>query len=356
MQLQKHKNTLIKIGAILAGAALGFAALPLGLPFLLGWLLALGAERAVRFLGERTSLPRWARSGICVTALFAVLGAVLYFFVRVLWEELVRLVGQLPELLGRLRPVLDQMRTVLEGWAAKAPGSLSRALIRWIEELFAGGSVLLDSLYGFLSGLVSRVVTGLPGLLLTLVTTLIATYMTSAALPEIKAWLKKHLPRERQNQLRTLRGKCRSAFGGWVKAQMKVMLIVFCVLTVGLWMLRVEFALLFGGLIAILDALPVLGTGTVLIPWALVCFLQGQTGRGVGLLVLYGAVSLTRSIMEPRLVGRQLGLHPLVSLMAFYVGYRLFGVAGMILLPLLAVVVRQFFGPHTVEEPMKNGE
>ena len=341
MQLQKHKNTLLKVGAVGLGAAVGFAALPLVLPFLLGWVLALCAERAVRFLGERTGLPRWVRSGICVTALFAVLGAVLYFFVRVLWEELVRLVGQLPELLSGIRPALDRLREVLELWAAKAPGSLSRALIRWIEELFEGGSVLLDSLYGFLSGLVSRVVTGLPGLLLTLVTTLIATYMTSAALPEIKAWLKKRLPAERQTQLRSLRGRCRSAFGGWVKAQMKLMLIVFCVLTVGLWLLRVEFALLFGGLIAILDALPVLGAGMVLIPWALVCFLQGNTGQGMGLLVLYGAVSLTRSILEPRLVGRQLGLHPLVSLMAFYIGYRLFGVPGMILLPLLAVLVNQ---------------
>ena len=86
-----------------------------------------------------------------------------------------------------------------------------------------------------------------------------------------------------------------------------------------------------------------LGTGTVLIPWALVSFLQERSGLGFGLLALYGAASLTRSVLEPHLVGRQLGLPPLATLMAFYAGYRLFGVAGMILSPVLAVLVWQLY-------------
>ena len=342
MQLQKWRKPLLTAALAGAGLFLGFALLPLLLPFLLAYGAALAAEPAVAALGRKTRLPRWARSGLCVSGLFLGAGLILCFFGCILWEELLRLVGQLPGLLHRLQPVLEQLRSSLETLAQKAPDSLARPLIRWIGELFAGGAGLLESLYGFLSGLVSGVVTGLPRLFLGLVTAVIASYMTSAALPRIKARLRRHLPAAWQEWLRRARARVRAVFGGWCRAQAKLMLLVFGLQSLGLWILGVDFPLLFGGLIALLDALPVLGTGTVLIPWALVSFLQADSLRGFGLLALYAVSSLSRSALEPHLVGKQLGLPPLLSLMAFYVGYRLFGLAGMILLPLAAVTVKPF--------------
>jgi len=93
--------------------------------------------------------------------------------------------------------------------------------------------------------------------------------------------------------------------------------------------------------VALVDALPVLGTGTVLVPWAVICFLQGEGARAIGLLGVYAVVTLSRSMLEPKLVGRHLGLDPLVTLMALYVGYKLWGVGGMIFAPLLAVTIMQ---------------
>ena len=92
---------------------------------------------------------------------------------------------------------------------------------------------------------------------------------------------------------------------------------------------------------AVVDAFPVLGTGAVLLPWSLISFLQGDSGRAFGLLGLYGAAAVIRSLLEPRLVGRQLGLDPLVTLIALYTGYRIWGLTGMILSPLIAVTVTQ---------------
>jgi sporulation integral membrane protein YtvI len=343
LQLQRYKKPLMRAGMIVGGAVLCITLLPLMLPFLLAYLLALGAEPAVAALGRRTPLPRWLRSGLCVTGLFLGAGVLLCFFGRVLWEELLRLVGRLPELLHQLQPILEGLREELEALARKAPEALAEPLVRWIGELFAGGAGLLESLYGFLSSLVSGVVTGVPRLFLGLVTTVVAAYMSSAALPQLKAWLRRRLPAAWQEWLRQARSRVRAALGGWCRAQAKLMLLVFAVLTLGFWLLGVEFPLLFGGLIALLDALPVLGTGTVLIPWALISFLQARSGLGFGLLALYAAASLSRSVLEPHLVGRQLGLPPLLTLMAFYVGYRLFGVGGMILLPLAVLLVKPFF-------------
>ena len=93
-----------------------------------------------------------------------------------------------------------------------------------------------------------------------------------------------------------------------------------------------------------------LGTGTVLLPWALLSFLQEDGVRGFGLLALYGLCSISRAVLEPHLVGKQLGLPPLLTLMAFYVGYRLFGVPGMVLLPLAVILVKPFLHEPTKTE------
>ncbi len=346
MQLQQYKKPLVTAAAVVAAVGFGFFLLPLLLPFGLAYLLALAAEPAVTALGRRTGLPRWLRSGLCVTGVYAAAFSLLWFFGRILWEELLRLVRQLPELLAQLQPTLRRLRDWMESAAQRAPEGLTAPLIRWIGELFDGGAGLLESVYSFLSALVSGMFTGVPKLFVTAVTTVIATYMISAALPEVKDWLRQRLPKLWVKRLRGVRDRARAAFGGWCKAQIKIWLLVFGILSLGLLVLGVEFPLLFAGIIALLDALPVLGTGTVLIPWALVSFLQNSSVLGFGLLALYAVTSLARSVLEPHLVGRQLGLHPLFTLMAFYGGYRIFGVLGMVLLPLIAMLIKPLLSPE----------
>ena len=343
MQLKKYVRPVLGgVAAVAGGLLFAFVLLPLGLPFLLGWLLSLAAEPGVAALGRRTSLPRWARSAVCMTALFLLLGAVLWFFLRIIWQELRLLAVRLPLLLQGLQEPLARLRLGLEQMADRAPPELAAALRDRIANLFTGSSLLLSTLSQKVTRLVSSLLAKLPGLLVGLVTTVVAAYMLSGSLPEVKRWLRGHLPEGWLGRARRLRDHSRLALGGWFKAQLALMGIIFLLLSLGLLILREDFAFLFAGIIAIMDALPVLGTGTVLIPWALIAFLQGNSGKGFGLLLLYAVCSLTRSALEPRLVGRQLGLHPLLTLMAFYVGFRLLGVAGMVLFPILAILAKQF--------------
>ena len=132
----------------------------------------------------------------------------------------------------------------------------------------------------------------------------------------------------------------RTAVGGWLKAQIKLSAVTWLILTTGFFLLRVSYAPLWAAMVSLVDAFPILGTGTVLLPWALISFVQDNAARGMGLLGIYAVVSVTRSVLEPKLVGKQLGLDPLVTLAALYAGYRLWGLGGMILAPLLAVTVR----------------
>ncbi len=118
------------------------------------------------------------------------------------------------------------------------------------------------------------------------------------------------------------------------------MLLTFFELTVGLHILGIENALVIAFLIAIFDVLPVLGTGGIMLPWILISFLNNQVKTGVGLLILYLVITVIRNIIEPKIVGKQIGLHPLLMLMCMYLGARLFGFLGIFILPILILIVQ----------------
>ena len=118
------------------------------------------------------------------------------------------------------------------------------------------------------------------------------------------------------------------------------MLLTFFELTIGLHILGIENALVIAFLIAIFDVLPVLGTGGIMLPWILISFLNNQVKTGVGLLILYLVITGIRNIIEPKIVGKQIGLHPLLMLMCMYLGARLFGFLGIFILPILILIVQ----------------
>ena len=170
---------------------------------------------------------------------------------------------------------------------------------------------------------------------------MISSYMISVRLPRIRLWCRKQVPGERLRKFLAGLRRLKGVLFAWLKAQAKLMGITWLILTMGLVLLRFPYAPLWAGAVALVDAFPILGTGTVLLPWALVSFLQGQSVRGVGLLSIYAVISLTRSVLEPKLLGSHLGLDPLATLAALYAGFRFWGFGGMILAPMVTVAAVQ---------------
>jgi sporulation integral membrane protein YtvI len=167
--------------------------------------------------------------------------------------------------------------------------------------------------------------------------------MISARLPKIREWIHAHLPKAWHEKYAPYLQTLKKTLCGWLVAQAKLVGVTFCILAVGFLLLRISHPLLWAAATCLVDILPILGTGTVLIPWSLVCFLQNDSLRAVGLLAIYTVISLLRSVLEPRLIGKQLGLDPLITLLAIYAGYRLWGLPGMLLAPILAVTATQIF-------------
>ena len=323
--------------------------LPLLLPFLLGGALALTAEPLVRFLCRRLHLPRSVGAGIGVSAAFvsiALLGLMVCAF---LFRELGILAGILPDLADTAHSGIQLLRDRLMELSSRSPQSIRPLLEQNVSTFFSGGTAVLNRGLQYMLGLAGNLLKYLPDSALGFGTAVISGFMISAKLPVIRKWLLRRLSRERLQPILAAFRRIRTAVGCWLLAQLKLAGVTLLILTLGLMLLRIPHAPLWAAGITLVDAFPVLGTGTVLLPWALICFLQQDGARAIGLLGIYAVISITRSVLEPRLVGRELGLDPLVTLMALYAGYKLWGIGGMLLAPLLTVTAIQLFPKKPAE-------
>lgn len=315
--------------------------LPLCFPFLLGTGLALMAEPLVGLLSERLRLPRGLAAGIGVTAAFLSLSMVLLLILGFLVRELGVLAGIVPNLADTADSGLRLLQNWMMDMADKTPQSIRPLLEQNVTGLFSGGTAFLDKAFAYVLGLAGAILSHVPDSALMLGTAVISGFMISAKLPRLRKWILTRFPREKLRPLLDALKRVRCAVGGWLIAQLRLAGVTLGILIVGMLLLRIPYGILWALGICLVDAFPVLGTGTVLLPWAMISYLQGDRARAIGLLGMYVVISVVRSALEPKLVGKQLGLDPLLTLFALYVGYKLWGIGGMILSPLLAVAVLQ---------------
>ena len=312
---------------------------PLFLPFLLGLVLALAAEPAGKFLQERFHWRRRPAIFAAVTAILALLSGGAALIGTALVRRAASLAGQLGTLAGQAAQGMTTVRTWAAGLAARAPGPLAQPLSRSVRELFENGGGLLDRAAGVLLGMAGQAAQHIPGSLVTLGTAVLSSYLICERLPALRQRLARSTAWQGRWQPALLRlGRTGKA---WLKAQLKLSGVTFVIVLGGFFLLGVRQKLLMAALTALVDAVPLLGTGTILLPWALVSVLSGEPVRAVGLLGVYVTALVTRSALEPKLLGRQLGLDPLAALMALYAGYRIWGFWGMILAPILTVTARE---------------
>lgn len=332
--LSKFLTLLLVFAAVWLGIRY---VLPLILPFLLGAGIALAAEPMVRLLTGRLKLPRIAASGIGVTLALALLIGVLILLISLLVREVALLAGALPSLAETLHQGLGSAETFLLRLANRSPEWMREPLNQNILELFSSSSVVIEQLMGQVPGIVTSVLSAIPDSALTLGTAIISAFMISARLPALRPWVTRRLPQTFSERYLPALRRIRTALAGWLKAQVKLFGLSFLILALGLTILRIPYSVIWALGIAFLDALPLLGTGAFLLPWAFICLLQHNGFRAAGLVCIYIVAAATRSALEPRLVGRQLGMDSLMTLVALYAGYQLWGFGGMLLAPLLAV-------------------
>ena len=306
-------------------------------PFLLAILLALCMERPVGWLSSLGLRRRWASALVLVGTLLLV-GCGLWLAINRLVYELGQLLLQAPLLLS---PLLENgtLQKKIYAFVIAAPVPMQDWLNSTIENIISGGLALPQRFYDYMTGWAARFVSALPCRLLSVVTCFLAAYYFSTGLPRWKSQITQIVPEYTLGKLRTLVSRLNAALTAWLRTQGWLMLITFGELLAGFFLLKIPYALIAALLGALADALPFFGVGTFLLPWALFLFLQGSSPAGM--LILYAVTWLTRTALEPKLMGDQAGVPPLFSLAAMYIGFRAMGLWGLILAPaLLFLLVR----------------
>lgn len=332
---------IVKVAGILAVLWLGVRfLLPVAVPFLLGGVLALAAEPGVQLFQNKL---RWRRTPAVVLCVSLTL-LLMVTLISVLSAAAVRELGSVAKLAPAVGETVGQGMAVLEDYlvtlADRAPDNMRPMLLRTVTDTFQDSSALVKQVTDRIPGAAASLISGLSQGVLVVATGILAGFMISARLPRIKSWLWNNLPQSWQERVLPAGKRIKKTLGKWILAQLKLMLVTWLIVGTGFMLLGISRGILWAALVALVDAVPVLGTGTVLVPWALVRFLQGDVMQGAGLLAIFGLSWLVRSVLEPRIVGKSLGLDPLISLIAFYVGFKLWGIPGMILAPMAAALIK----------------
>ena len=344
--MAKHQKILIWIlyAALAAGAGflLFYFILPWALPFLLALLTARLIEPLVKFLMKRVKLRRGFAAGLCGLLVLALMLGLIGLAINQLVKGVSNFVQHLPEMAGQLGNSFSRFESAVYRFIIAAPVETQALFHSAVESFTAMLEELPAQLSSSVFGFAASVAAAFPRIFLFTLTYAISLLFMSTAYPQVMAFIRRQIPLKCHERLRVFREELAQTLIKWCKAQAMLIGVTFGILTVAFLLLGVSYGIFLAALIALIDALPILGTGTVLIPWAIIGMIGGDFTRGFGLLFTYIVVSVTHSFMEPRFVGNQLGLHPVATLMAMYLGYRTIGVLGMIVFPFILILLKQF--------------
>ena len=337
MNKERLKNSFLIIFTCLGAILLGFVffkyALPILLPFILAWGVAFAIRPLSRALNKRLRVPVRIISPVLALLLITLAVAAAVGLAATLAVQGWGLLSSLAED-GELTSLIKSLLNPFEG---RFEGAFSGELEGHLNEAVGG---LITRLLSSLATLLTGVVRSVPKFTLFLLVTVIATVYFSLDLDRINAYLLGLLPERVGAHALAFKQSTLAVVLKYLRSYGILMLVTFAIMLVGFSFLRVKYALLFAALVALLDALPVLGVGTVLVPYSLISFISGDTALGVGLLVLFLVNEIVRQMIEPKILGKHLGIHPLLTVVMLYAGYSLLGVLGLIVLPIIAVIIK----------------
>ena len=330
----------VALGILSAWLLIRFA-LPWLAPFILAFLTARLIEPVIRFLMSRLRFKRSFAAAVCALAVFGIVIGLSVLIIGKAVTQLIAFLRDLPSLLSGVTSFLLSLDERVDGFVSAAPVEIQKYLLSAIEhitEKIAEFPAALSSrLLSFLSSTASRT----PKVFLFLLTFAISVFLISCTYREVTDFLLRQMPKRWHGTIRNLKKDFITTLGKWLKAQLMICTVTFFELSAAFLILKIDYAFLLALIIALIDALPILGTGTVLIPWALFSLVTGNPARAVSLIAVYCVIALVRSYLEPKFIGRQIGLHPVATLAALYIGFCVAGVWGMILFPVTLVMVKQ---------------
>lgn len=309
------------------------------MPFIIGWIISLIAAPLVRFLEEKLKIRRKALSAFVIIAVLAVVILLVYSVVVRLARETISFINELPVLWKQIEAEFAQIGANLEGIYVRLPLDLQEKLTQLSNGLGDYFSNFIGSIGTPTFTAVGNFAKQLPDMFMAVIMTLLSSYFFVADKTYLSDFMKKYMPKVIYYRFNLVRRSLRDAVGGYFKAQFKIEIWVYILLVIGLLILGIDYALVIALGIAFLDLLPVFGTGTVMVPWAVIEILSGEYKRAIGLLIIWCIGQLVRQLIQPKIMGDSIGIDPIPTLFLLYIGYHIAGVLGMIVVLPIAIIV-----------------
>lgn len=308
----------------------GYNLLRLFLPFVIGWIIASIANPMVCWLEKHLKIVKKWASAITIILVLATVVGVLYLVVASIAKEVSGLVTDLPKMYGDVERGLKEIGGNLQGFYQLLPKTVRQGWDSVVSNLgtFAGDWV------GKMSEptveAAGNVAKSIPSIFIGLIMMILSAYLFVAERDEVISWVKKIAPQPIEERMTMVISNLKYAIGGYFKAQFQIMLVLSSILFVGFLILNVKYAIVLAIVFAFLDFLPFFGTAITLVPWAIYQLLGNDYKMAIGLLVLYVLTQLVRQLIQPKLVGDEVGLKPLPTLVLLYLGYKVGSIWGMI--------------------------
>lgn len=317
------------------------------MPFVVGWVIALIASPMVRFFEKTLKLKRKFGSAFVIIAVIGLVILAGYLVGSWLIEQFLEFAMGLPQLWEATKADFVEIGNKLSGAYRYLPKDMQATFMHItgnIQEYFGS----------FMEGVsenaseptfeaVSRFAKNLPSVIIGVIMCLLFAYFYVADREYIPNLLAKALPKSIIERFSMIKRSLGRAIGGYFKAQLKIEVWMYLLLGIGFSILKVEYAFVIAILVAFLDLLPFFGTGTVLLPWAIIKFLSGNYTMVIGLLIIWGVGQLARQVIQPKIVGDSVGLSPIPTIVLLYLGYKMAGVIGMIIAVPIGIIILNMY-------------
>lgn len=313
------------------------------MPFVIGWMIAIIANPLVRWLESKVKIVRKLSSVIIIIGVIGIIVLIGYGIVSKVIFEGQKLIENAPEIYSSLERDFYNTADNFEGVYQRIPKDMQAQISDIGEQVNEYMGNLVKAVGAPTVQAAGDFARNIPSTIIAIIVTFLSSYFFIAQRDQIMDFWEKNIPKSFQNNMTILTSSLKEVIGGYFKAQFKIMLVVGIILLIGLLILDVNYAIILALLISFLDMLPFLGTGTILIPWALLEFFSADYKMVIGLVILYAVTQLVRQLIQPKVLGDSIGLNPMLALIFIYAGYKLSGVWGMLLaVPIGMIVIRLY--------------
>lgn len=311
------------------------------MPFVIGFSVAFVLKPIINFISEKLHIKRKAVAALVVLLFYSTVGILIFMLVAKISISVKDLFIKLPSFYEfNIEPLIYQLFRNFEDLMAR----IDPSLIQGVQELTTSLSQSLASIITTLSknviSIISSMVTSVPVLFVVIGFSIISSFFIALDYTNITSFIVRQFPEKTRVTLFDIKDYIIGTVFNLIKAYGIIISITFVELSIGLSILGVDGAIGIALTIALLDIVPVLGTGGVLVPWVIIQIASGNVGFGIGLLILYIIITVVRNIVEPKIVGDQIGVHPIIMLMCIFIGVRIFGFAGLIILPIIIITLK----------------